>query len=94
MEEEEDESPVDGMHGISGEGGVIGAEDERMEEGDENGATTKRGEVAAATPARNEAEGAVLGPKKTRVVIKDAAWSTWWAILYWVRHSKLVLLKA
>ncbi|WWC59204.1 uncharacterized protein I303_101754 [Kwoniella dejecticola CBS 10117] len=24
------------------------------------------------------------GPKKTRVVIRDAAWSTWWAVLYWI----------
>lgn len=33
---------------------------------------------------RDRDEGAVVGPKKTRVVIKDAAWSTWWAVLYWV----------
>ncbi|WWC87241.1 uncharacterized protein L201_002129 [Kwoniella dendrophila CBS 6074] len=26
----------------------------------------------------------VTGPKKTRVVIRDAAWSTWWAVLYWI----------
>ncbi|WRT65011.1 uncharacterized protein IL334_001952 [Kwoniella shivajii] len=25
-----------------------------------------------------------IGPKKTRVVIRDAAWSTWWAVLYWI----------
>ncbi|WVQ84040.1 hypothetical protein IAT38_006185 [Cryptococcus sp. DSM 104549] len=25
-----------------------------------------------------------IGPKKTRVVIRDAAWSTWWALLYWI----------
>lgn len=25
-----------------------------------------------------------LGPKRTRVVVRDAAWSTWWAVLYWV----------
>jgi hypothetical protein len=24
------------------------------------------------------------GPKKTRVMVRDAAWSTWWAVLYWV----------
>ena len=28
--------------------------------------------------------GPALGPKKTKVVLKDAAWSTWWALLYWV----------
>lgn len=27
----------------------------------------------------------VMGPKKTRVMVRDAAWSTWWAVLYWVR---------
>ena len=27
---------------------------------------------------------AVPGPKKTRVMVRDAAWSTWWNILYWL----------
>lgn len=35
---------------------------------------------------RERDEAAVIGPKKTRVVVKDAAWSTWWAILYWVSY--------
>lgn len=34
---------------------------------------------------------AVIGPKKTRVVIKDAAWSTWWAILYWVGVDSVIM---
>lgn len=25
-----------------------------------------------------------LGPRKTRVVVRDAAWSTWWAVLYYL----------
>jgi len=33
---------------------------------------------------RTPSEGQVMGPKKTKVVIRDAAWSTWWAVLYWV----------
>lgn len=33
----------------------------------------------------------VLGPKKTRVVIRDAAWCTWWALLYWVSNSRILL---
>ncbi|ODO03145.1 hypothetical protein I350_05990 [Cryptococcus amylolentus CBS 6273] len=26
----------------------------------------------------------VAGPKKTKVIIRDAAWTTWWALLYWI----------
>lgn len=29
-------------------------------------------------------EGVAAGPKKTKVVVRDAAWSTWWAVLFWV----------
>ena len=36
------------------------------------------------TPGRHPRE--VGGPKKTRVMIRDAAWSTWWAVLYWVSN--------
>ncbi|WVR04439.1 hypothetical protein IAU60_001442 [Kwoniella sp. DSM 27419] len=25
-----------------------------------------------------------VGPAKARVIIRDAAWSTWWAVLYWL----------
>jgi hypothetical protein len=37
-------------------------------------------DTVPSTPGRRE----VGGPKKTRVMIRDAAWSTWWAVLYWV----------
>lgn len=54
--------------------------------------------VAATAPpqvsrkrARDDA-GVVAGPRKTRVVVRDAAWSTWWAVLYWVSLEFLVKL--
>lgn len=41
--------------------------------------------VVATPPARPaDNDGRPVGPRKTRVVIRDAAWSTWWAILYWI----------
>jgi hypothetical protein len=39
-------------------------------------------DTVPSTPGRHPRE--VGGPKKTRVMIRDAAWSTWWAVLYWV----------
>ncbi|WVQ97835.1 hypothetical protein IAU59_004950 [Kwoniella sp. CBS 9459] len=30
-----------------------------------------------------------IGPKKTRVVVRDAAWSTWWAVLYWIYTDEI-----
>lgn len=38
--------------------------------------------AAANTTPRSDAN--AIGPKKTRIVVRDAAWSTWWAVLYWV----------
>jgi hypothetical protein len=38
------------------------------------------------TPARHLQD--TRGPRKTKVMVKDAAWSTWWAVLYWVGHSR------
>lgn len=52
----------------------------------------RKGSIARPShPATSSsAEGQAMGPKKTRIIIKDAAWSTWWAVLYWVRcHSQL-----
>lgn len=40
-------------------------------------------EVGADRPKMTQ-EGAAAGPKKTKVVVRDAAWSTWWAVLFWV----------
>lgn len=48
-------------------------------------------DTVPSTPGRHPRN--VTGPKKTRVMIRDAAWSTWWAVLYWVsylfRHVQL-----
>jgi hypothetical protein len=46
------------------------------------GTTKKDALITPSTPGRHMQD--TRGPKKTRVVIKDAAWSTWWAVLYWV----------
>jgi len=39
-------------------------------------------DTVPSTPGRHPRN--VGGPKKTRVMVRDAAWSTWWAVLYWV----------
>ena len=36
------------------------------------------------TPGGQLGMGTILGPRKTKITIRDAAWSTWWATLYWV----------
>jgi hypothetical protein len=62
--------------------GGAGTADITME--DETGQVVSK--VAATTtpgPGRHQS-GSMVGPRKTKVVVKDAAWSTWWAILYWV----------
>jgi len=38
--------------------------------------------AGSSTKQRNEI--AAIGPRKTRIIVRDAAWSTWWAVLYWV----------
>jgi hypothetical protein len=63
-------------------------EDPEAEEAEANAAT--------AAPAKKETPNTpgtsgrhfdfATGPKKIRVMVKDAAWSTWWAVLYWVSH--------
>lgn len=45
-------------------------------------ASSKR-EVGTDRPKMTQ-EGVAAGPKKMKVVIRDAAWSTWWAVLFWV----------
>lgn len=61
--------------------GGEGHADEAMEEDThEEEVQVKRVELV---PAR-QSIGAIMGPKKTRVMVRDAAWSTWWAVLYWV----------
>lgn len=61
--------------------GGEGHADEAMEE-DSPEEEVQRKRVES-TPSR-QLGGPVAGPKKTRVIVRDAAWSTWWAVLYWV----------
>ena len=63
--------------------GVEGRTDQAMEEeSPEEEMQVKRTDV---TPGR-QVSGMVIGPKKTKVMLRDAAWCTWWAVLYWVNH--------
>jgi hypothetical protein len=86
----DDESQA-GDHPVNRHGAGAAAEghaDEAMEDVGENTPSSKRqsasGTTAVTPPARHTEGGPVLGPKKVKVVINDAAWSTWWALLYWV----------
>lgn len=45
---------------------------------------------ASSAQAQASSRGEVLGPKKTKVIVRDAAWSTWWAVLYWVSVMLLI----
>lgn len=61
--------------------GGEGHADETMEEDrEEVEDTPPKREVIPSRPV----EGPILGPRKTKVVVRDAAWSTWWAVLFWV----------
>lgn len=64
-----------------------GHADDAMEDDGEDTPPTKRSAsgTAVTPPVRHTEGGPVTGPKKVKVVINDAAWSTWWALLYWVR---------
>ncbi|WWD00312.1 hypothetical protein V866_007223 [Kwoniella sp. B9012] len=46
--------------------------------------TSNRSGSKPSTSTRNKQSKVPVGPKKTRVVIRDAAWSTWWNVLYWI----------
>lgn len=84
-------------HDMGSASSVLSDEDmeirsQSMAEGDDDLAEESH-EAAPSVPVRRvsrkrlrdrDESSAVVGPKKTRVTIKDAAWSTWWAVLYWV----------
>lgn len=87
-------------HGLGSADSVMSDEEmetrsQSMAEGDDDMAEESH-EAAPRMPVRRLSrkrlrerdEAAVIGPKKTRVVVKDAAWSTWWAILYWVSFEE------
>lgn len=79
----------DGGAGLTGEEHAAGSEEEE----DEDTPNTKKGmtaSIVATPPIRQTESGQQMGPKKTRIVIRDAAWSTWWSLLYWVSSIKLL----
>jgi len=71
----------DGADGITGEEHG----EDSPEEPDASTPTNKREATApmATPPIRQEGD-QPPGPKKMKIVIRDAAWSTWWSLLYWV----------
>lgn len=73
--------------------GATGHADASVEEERVPEPPSKR-EVPSVVPAaaRPSTSGPVLGPKKSKVMIRDAAWSTWWAVLYWVSCRFLLLV--
>jgi hypothetical protein len=72
--------------GMAGDGHV----EEAMEEQEQMAESPPKREVgvgqgtAGGTRAGDGMGATGPGPKKTRVMVRDAAWSTWWAVLYWV----------
>ena len=78
--EEETGRIEDGGNGLTG----YEHAEEPQESNQEAEVKKKETPARVTTPPARQREAASLGPKKTRVVIRDAAWSTWWAVLYWV----------
>ena len=70
-------------------GGEAHADQTTEEDGPEH---VPRKPTPVAPPIIRQESGPLLGPKKTRVAVKDAAWSTWWAVLYWVSQTYLAML--
>ena len=68
-------------------GGEGHADETIDEESSEEEVRVKRVEVVPGRPS----SGSIAGPRKTRVMVRDAAWSTWWAVLYWVCRESLLL---
>lgn len=92
--QDNDDGAEEGSHdgaetSVSGRSSV--ESDESDEETDGSGAGRDPAIAAAAAPQASrkrarEDSGATVGPRKTRVIVRDAAWSTWWAVLYWVSY--------
>ena len=77
MRTEGEEEAVMEDTAVGGEGHADETVDEELMEEE---VQVKRVEVVSGRPT----SGPISGPKKTRVMVRDAAWSTWWAVLYWV----------
>ena len=87
--EEEDEVEMGEPSGatVSGEGHAETAMEEEPIVPDEVIQAKRDPTVSSGTtptPGGTLGMGPIAGPRKTKVMIRDAAWSTWWAVLYWV----------
>lgn len=97
-EEDEDEG-TDGTGTSDGSSEETNPADASAEGSVSESTATAAQDVSTATePVKRESRtrtrsigNAVLGPKKSRVVIRDAAWSTWWAVLYFVSVAELAV---
>ncbi|BEI90280.1 uncharacterized protein CcaverHIS019_0303500 [Cutaneotrichosporon cavernicola] len=85
-----DEGSHDGAEtSVSGQSSLQSQSESEDEETDGSGAGRDQAVAAAAAPLTSrrrapEESGTVVGPRKTRVVVHDSAWSTWWAVLFWL----------
>jgi hypothetical protein len=88
----DDPSAAAGAEGDAGTENTLTEETEEEAGGSSAAVTTKKvaqqsglgkRDVGADRPVMTR-EGEAAGPRKTKVVIKDAAWSTWWAVLFYV----------
>ncbi|KAK8846758.1 hypothetical protein IAR55_005846 [Kwoniella newhampshirensis] len=87
-EEESTPSEAEEAHSKDGEGVAdITLEEEGIKEVVAQKRSLKspssQAELGASTSSAIEL-GLSMGPRKTRVMVRDAAWSTWWAVLYWI----------
>lgn len=81
-EQEEEESVAESNDEATSTPGEVHAEEQLEMPAEE---VPAKKDTVPSTPGRHPRN--VTGPKKTRVMIRDAAWSTWWAVLYWVSSN-------
>ncbi|WVF70048.1 hypothetical protein IAT40_004835 [Kwoniella sp. CBS 6097] len=80
---------------ISVEHGHANEAEEEEEEGEDKVKEVQSKKATPPSPAVIEKQAPskvardTIGPKKTRVVVRDAAWSTWWAVLYWIYTDEI-----
>lgn len=78
-DDEDEESVAESNDEATSTPGEINAEEQKELAVEE---VPAKKDTVPVTPGRHPRN--VTGPKKTRVIVRDAAWSTWWAVLYWV----------
>ncbi|GMK56447.1 hypothetical protein CspeluHIS016_0302870 [Cutaneotrichosporon spelunceum] len=91
-EQDNDDGADEGSHD-GAETSASGQSSQHSESDDEepDGSGAGRDQAVAAASVlqtsrkrAREESGVVAGPRKTRVIVRDSAWSTWWAVLYWL----------